>query len=600
MIKRIVCASVGMAVWAVVAVEAGPQAELLGSVEMASFSAFQQKVVDLGTTINNPAVSMMLVPSVQNSLTEKYGKFRADDPMRLLCYGNMAALRKELSGADDDSSGSDSFELVFLYPCAEGPKEFLDSHPEAQKKADGTIELEDGNVLLYSADGRTGAFAPNARLAKQALASASPSKAAARPLFHLNVATVGAEVLADLHKKLIEAADEPKQAKKGDIAEAAFENFLASFTKFQQTMMKAQNEQLRKLACLTVDMDLDETGFVIKAGAKTKPGASSSPAAGFRLPAGALDTAPAGSPLIFAGSTWGDFQNEGQYRTILNDLGSVLDACSACAKDSDPACAAAVKGVCTATQDFLKAVPTPAASDWHMGALAFGPQLEPYIVGHTTCAQATRTIETASRFCAAVAAAVEKSWPGIISAKGAGITLNWFRLVDTITNAVNPTPKDREDAEKAKKAIAAVVGGQESVFASELTSPTTIRSYAWAKGFTPPAAAPTGEKRMAAVLPELAGDRPTSAFYLSLYSLMRDNMLPLAMKVNSKMKDEIQPFLAIMPPAGANSAMACAGWNEKDGMRFLFRVTKNEIRNIAMAVNAVVAAQAMQSAKPAK
>ena len=66
MIKQIVSASMGVAVWAVVAAEGvRPQAELLGSVEFASFSAFQQKVIDLGATINNPVVSMMAVPAVQ-------------------------------------------------------------------------------------------------------------------------------------------------------------------------------------------------------------------------------------------------------------------------------------------------------------------------------------------------------------------------------------------------------------------------------------------------------------------------------------------------------------------------------------------------------
>ena len=165
MIKKIVSASVGVAVWVAIAAEGvRPQAELLGSVEFASFSAFQQKVVNLGATINNPVVSMMACPAVQNALTEKFGRFRQDETILLLCYADTAALRKAL--AADMSNAGDALDAVLVYPCAEGPKEFIDSHPEAQKKPDGTIELEDGIVALYAPDGRTCAFASNADAAK--------------------------------------------------------------------------------------------------------------------------------------------------------------------------------------------------------------------------------------------------------------------------------------------------------------------------------------------------------------------------------------------------------------------------------------------------
>ena len=129
MIKQIVSASMGVAVWAAMAAEGvSPRPELLASVEFASFSAFQQKVVDLGTTINNPVVSMMAVPSVQNALTEKFGKFRQDETVLLLCYADMAALRKTM--AADLGEAADALDAVLLYPSAEGPKEFIDSHLE--------------------------------------------------------------------------------------------------------------------------------------------------------------------------------------------------------------------------------------------------------------------------------------------------------------------------------------------------------------------------------------------------------------------------------------------------------------------------------------
>ena len=589
MLKQIVCASVGVAVWAAVAAEGGsPRAELLGSLEVSSFSDFQQKVVDFGTTIKNPAVSLMAVPAVQNALTEKFGRFRPDDPMKLLCYADVPAVRKALAGLGGDGIG-DAVYPVFLYPCAEGPEKFLENHPEAQKKADGTIELEDGNVLLYSADGRTCAFSTNARFAKRALANASFSRAAARPLIRLDVTEAGLGLFADMHQKLLEMQDTALQAK-GKPCHA----LLASFLKLQRKMGQLQNAKLRSFAHVTLSVDLDETGFVVKGGAKTKPGAPFSLTAGFRLPAGALDAAPAGAPLIFAGSYWGYFANESQYKDFLGDLNEMLNAVSACSRDCPPPCAAAVAGLCTAGSDLLNTDLTPAPTDWFMGALAFGPKQEPYLVGHATLARANRSYEASSRFCAAVAAAIEKSWPGILRAQGASLTVNWFRLVDVIAEATEASPKDRQEAEKVKAAIAGVVGGPESVFGSELTSPTTMRSYAWAKGFTPPAAA--GGSRVAAALPEIVAERPTTVFYLSLYSLVRDNVLPLAVRVfpKQKSKNEIQSLLNGMPPPGANSAIAFAEWDDRDGARFVIRVTKDEIRNIAAAVNAVMAAQSAE------
>lgn len=596
MIKKIVCASVGMAVWAAIAVEGGrPQTELLASVEFASFSAFQQKVADLGATINNPVVSMMAVPAVQNALTERFGRFRQDETIMLLCYADMTAMRKAM--AADVGDAGDALDAVLLYPSAEGPKEFIDSHPEAQKKPDGTIELEDGIVAQYSADGRVCAFASNAAMAKQALASVSLSKAAAHPLFRMDVTEVGLGLIGDFHQKLSEeqskeTSAEPQTGKDPTAA------LVAAFLKFQQTMSQRQNAKIRSFARLTMSVDLDETGLVLKGEATAKPGASVSPAVGFKLPAGALDAVPDGAPLFVAANTWlsGSIQSEQDYRALIGDVCGMLDAVSACAQ-SETNCAAIVKELCTTGSDLLKTSPVPAPTDWGVFALAFGPQQEPYLIGNSACAQASQAFEASGRFCAAMAATIEKSWPGILHAKDAGLTVNWFRLVDMIEAAENPTAKDHQDAQEVKRVISAIVGGPESEMSSALTSQTAIRFFAGVKGFTPPAAALSGEKRFAAALPETAAARPSSAFYLSLYSLLRDNVLPIAVKVVPQGKKvEFQSILSVLPPAGVNGAFAGASWEGRNGTRWLFRITKDEIRSIGMAANAVIASQS-QSAK---
>ena len=76
---------------------------------------------------------------------------------------------------------------------------------------------------------------------------------------------------------------------------------------------------------------------------------------------------------------------------------------------------------------------------------------------------------------------------------------------------------------------------------------------------------------------------------------MRDNVLPLVLKASPKKENlaEVKAIVDVLPPAGANSAIAGSVWYGKDGScRFLLRVTKDEIRNFGAAANAVMAASA--------
>ena len=597
MIKQIVSASVGVAVWAVVAAEGvRPQAELLGSVEFASFSAFQQKVVDLGATINNPVVSMMAVPAVQNALTEQFGKLRQDAPMQFLCYADVAALRKALAEDADDAVGK-ALEPVFLYPCAEDTAAFLVNHPEAQKKEDGSIALEDGDVVLFAADGRTCAFAKDVASAKRALAGASVAPASAkRPLVRMDVTEAGIGILADIYQKA--AADQALLL--GEGGTNATDRIVSAFMKFQQSQMRRQNALLRMYARADVSIDLDETGFVVKGSGTVKPGSAFSPAAGFQLPAGALDAVPADAPLFFAANPLlqSDIQNEQEFRVLLGDVRGIFDSLFDFLRQNLPDCAQTVDGLSAATADLLTSAPFPAPTDWSACALAFGPQQEPFFAQVGQSAKASDGLAIATRFYAAVAEAVGKKWPGILRANGASLSVNWFRLVDVIGETESPTAKGREEAEKAKQVVAAIVGGPESEAFTATPSPNAYRTYMGVKGLAVPGSKLSGEARLAAALPEVAANRPASAFYLSLYSLVRDNVLPIAMKVlPEEDKAQVQPIVAVLPPAGANGAIAVATWSEKGGScSFLMRITKDEIRSIGMAVNAVMAAQA-QSAK---
>ena len=595
MIKQIVSASVGVAIWAVFAAEGvRPQTELVGSVEFAPYATFQKKIADLGATVNNPLVPMMISPGVQSTLTENFGKFRSDAPMKFFCYADMAAIRKALA---DDAADSieEAIEYAFLYPCMEGPDAFMASHPEAKKKPDGSIELEDGEVVVFAADGRTCAFANGVAAAKRALATPAAA-GAAYPIVRLDITAAGLGLLADAHQKVVVEKELPKAGTN------ATEVLLASFVRFQQKQAQRQNAILRKLTQANLSMDLDETGLVFKGGVTAKPGCSISPIAGFSLPAGALDAVPAGAPLFLAGNPLAssDIQSEADYRELLGDIRTLSDNLFAVFKQKSPEYAQLSDDLRAAVADLLTSVPYPATTDWSAAALAFGPQNEPYLVQSGTCAQATQGAAVAARFYAAVAAAIGKKWPGIFTANGTGFSVDWIRLIDTVAAETGATQAELKAVETAKKTVADIVGGTASEASTVLPTPTSYRTLFAARGFAAPAPAPGAERRLATALPETAAARSSTAFYLSLYSLMRDNVLPLVLKASPKKENlaEIKAIVDVLPPTGANSAIAGAAWYEKNGScRFLLRVTKDEIRNFGAAANAIMAASASKGQK---
>ena len=485
-----------------------------------------------------------------------------------------------------------AFEPVLLYPSAEDATAFLAKHQGAQKKADGSIELEDGSVALFAADGRTCAFAQSVTSAKRALAAPSIPAAANRPLVRMDITELGLSLLADLHKKM--ATDQAALVKESSTN--ATEQLVAAFMKLQQSQMQRQNALLRKFARAEMTIDLDATGFVVKGSGTLKPGVSYSPAAGFQLPAGALDAVPAGAPFFFAMNSLlqSGIQDEQEFRTMIGGVRPITDSLFACLRQEAPEYAEIADGLRTATADLLAAVPYPGPAEWDVGAIAFGPQQEPYMVGAGESPKAAQANDAVIRFYAALDKILGKKWPGVVSANGATLTLDWAKLIDVVAAVSGATKEEQKEVDQAKKTLALILGGTASECSTKLLSPTTYRTFLGTKGFTPPATKSNGEARLAAALPEAAAKRPANVFYLSLYSLMRDNVLPIVLKAMPK-KDtaEIQQIVSVLPPSGANGALAAAVWCEKSGScSFLMRITKDEIRNFGAAANAIMAAQA--------
>lgn len=601
MIKKLMCVSMAVVVWAAVAAKEGhPQAELVASVEFAPFSDVKAKIVDFGKTINQPMVSVMAVPALQNFLTENLGEFRADSPMKLLCYADVAALRKALETESQDCV-ADALEPAFIYPCADGVAKFIENHPEAKKKANNLIELEDGNVVLFAQDERTCVLASKVAVAKRALASLKAKAAKAKPkkfpLVRVNVTKGGLALFADFHKKMLDTQQAALKGGKG--VKPCQDALLASLTEFQRMMGLRQNAILRDLVHFSISFDYDKTGFVVRGSLKAKPGATVSPFAGFTLPAGAFADVPAGAPIFGAANplSW-DIRSEADYREMLGSVAKLVNGFFSCIKEAAPAHAQTVDGINAAFADVFASAPYPAPTDWYMFALAFGPQQEPYMVCAGEGAKVSEGQAAANRFNATLVDVIGKKWPGIVSVNGTALFVDWAKLIDVVAVETKGSP---ESVDQAKKIVAKILGGTVSEFSTVTPSPTSFRTYIGTKGFTPPPAS-SGEPRLAAALPEIVAKRPSGAYYLSLYSFVRDTMMPIALKVApAKRVKDIQSIMAVLPKAADNGAIAGACWDRKDGSSsFLLRVTKGEIQSIGAAANAIISAQAQSATQPEK
>ncbi len=100
-------------------------------------------------------------------------------------------------------------------------------------------------------------------------------------------------------------------------------------------------------------------------------------------------------------------------------------------------------------------------------------------------------------------------------------------------------------------------------------------------------------------LPEAKKQAPSSAFLVMPYAFVKDVVFPsLGASKNSRQVKEYESLMAEMPPVEKNSALAGAGWLEKDGgYRILMRLTIGEIKNYGAAFNAFMEASLMGGVK---
>lgn len=590
MMKRCALMVALFGVVAVGAAESKAKSELVASLELASFAEVQQKVTGLGTMINNPIVPMMLLTTGQQQFIKQYGQMRANAPFTWMVYASMPS--KEAKSAADD------FETVLVYPSSDKPATMLMKHPGATKDADGTLHLlanEDNpndRFVAFTPDGMFCAYAEKAAFARRAIADFARVQTArkqrkAKPLLHATVESNGLALIAAWQKYVA-------QEQTASLKEGSLQGFLA----LQEAQQKRQMEKLLSFASIELSLDLNETGLDVNGFARAKPDVKVSPAAGFGLPAGAFDVVPDGAPLFFASNPQiqSGWSNEDEFRADLKVFADLVATSVAKAKqDKDgKKYGKLLDSLQKIVQDICAQAPYPSASDWGVGALAFGPKREPYLVTVGEQAAAAQSKQVGDKALDGLVAAFEEQWPGngIMAKKSDGVwTFNWSRILDLAATESGAQDAKKEIAQ-AKKTVAAVLGGTANELSYGCQGARVFSRFA-PVGFVPPAPVKkSGEARFAAALPESAKDRPACAFYLSLYSMAREAVLPImASTANKKDADQWKAMIQSMAPAAPNSALVGAAWLRKDGsLSGILRITADELKNFGAAFNAFTAA----------
>ena len=506
------------------------------SVEVAPFADVRQRLTALGALVNNPIVPMALVPAIQSAIEEETGELRPDAAIRFCTYVYQPAWRIAVTSEVAYAVG-DLMKKEVVY--ADPPK---DPCPlvRAEFTAVGLAALDDFLAQSAEADKRE----------RKAMGDAISG--------------------FDLILRLLDEGDDPS-------ADVALRDYAR--------------------ACLSVDLDgrglsLD---FVLDPGADAKR----SPAAGFRLPAGVLDGLPDNAPLVLAVND--------MLLSMCGDEKAWRASCASSArfweglvrhvlkKPDARKYAPVLEGVSAATAAYLREAPFSAPADWTACALAFGPRREPYIVQDGVAAAARRGDALDARFLDAVAAAVEKQWPGrgLARASAGRLTVDYAAVLDVAAAEAQVKGADRELA-RAKRRLGAILGSTTGELALVPQAGTAHSFIFGPAGFHRPVSQnPTGEARLAAALPEAVSDRPSCAGLLSCYALARDYVLPMAVDFAPKGEQALYRAMAqALPKAGPGSAIAAAYWARSNGShRFLLRVTADELRNYGAVYNAVSAAR---------
>ena len=573
---------------------------LAAAVTMAPFSVISAKVATLGTMINNPFVPTLLLGTLQQQIKSSHGAFRADAPLTWLVYVQTPAW--DVASTNDDLVASEDLcEVVLVYPSVNKVAKTLLHNPGSEKMTDGTLHLLAGEnrpedtFVRFAKDERFCSFAATPALATQSLVDFERLGLAQAkeswPLVKMDILPRGLSALASYTPSELEPeADEKGWMRVWDLV-----------LKMQKIQQQRQTEFLSASEGLTLTLDLDDKGLAVAGQLKMRSGQKPSPAAGFRLPAGACDFAPKGSPFFFAYNNLlqTGCHSEQEFRTDLEQLKKIhheFFVALAAEKEMAPY-QEMLSGVEAITAAELAAARFPVREDWTLGAFAFDQKGHPVIEAIQNTVTATAQVVRAKKTFVQLGEVCARQWPQqtILSSSPDGtFVLDWGAVLDVaaMASGVKPEEAGAKELLQARQKIAAVFGSTTNLMTITQEGATRLRARFSAPKNQPVASGATCEEQLAIALPEIVQDRPAAVFYMMPYALMREHVLPILSKL-SKKKDRAQyeAMIGGMTPANPNSAFASALWSDADGSyRFLGRLTANELKNFGAAFNAFTAA----------
>ena len=509
-------------------------------VEVAPFADVRQKLTALGTLVNNPIVPMALVPAIQSAIEEEMGSFRPDSAIMVRTY---------------------------VY------------QPAWQIAATSTVEYAVEDLM------------------KTEVAYADPAKAP-RPLVRAELTAAGLAALEDFLGQMDEGEKRERKAQGDKIS--GFDLWLRLN---DENPNPTDRVDLRSYARSRLLVDIDARGLTFDSYLDPQAGRKVSPTAGFRLPVGALDGIPDNAPFVMAVNDWqlGQYGNAKELKQSNESSARIVEGLVRHTVEKTDArkYAPVLNGLAGALTSYLRAAPVTHPTDWTVCALAFGPRREPYFVQDGVSAVARQLDAADARLFNALAAAVEKQWPGrgLVHASNGRLTVDYAAALDVAAAEANVKGAARE-LKQAKRRLGAILGGTKGEIAVLPMAGTAHSAFIGPVGFRRPVSLkPQGEARLAALLPETASDRPSCVGWLSFYALARDFVLPVAVGFAPKNDQPLyRAVVQALPVAGQASAIAGAYWARADGShRFLLRVSADELKNYGAVYNVISAAKMSSS-----
>ena len=167
--NRLAPVAVSVSLFCLIVLPCGLRAAEPWLVELRSFDAIQSRQTQIGKTLGNAMLPMILVSFFQQRMVGMFGKMRAADPIRWAGYPD----------------GKGSADVVMVYPTIDKVAKMALNHPGAQKISADTVVLpaDEGRPMVtyavFSKDFEWCAFAATQELARRALSEKYPESGSA-------------------------------------------------------------------------------------------------------------------------------------------------------------------------------------------------------------------------------------------------------------------------------------------------------------------------------------------------------------------------------------------------------------------------------------